>query len=279
MKKLKFILLLLFFTASVMAQKKADGVLNRYDFGDEKSVKLSRRLKEISGLTTTPDGRLFCHNDEKGFVFELDKNTGKVIKEFYLGSWVVEADFEAIAFAKGRFYLVTSSGYIYEFKEGQNKAPVGYNVYTSGATSRFNVEGACYDPVTNSLLLACKDYPGKNYSGYRAVYAFSLADYSINEIPRLLIPLSKIDGRYNLDDFHPSGIAYCKRSDTFFILSAKGEKAIMEMDRFGNVLNVEKLKDKDHRQPEGIVVMPDNDLIIADEADGEEATLTTYKLR
>jgi hypothetical protein len=54
------------------------------------------------------------------------------------------------------------------------------------------VEGLCYDPETTSLLLACKDYPGKGFEKNKAVYSFALHTITLDEKPRFLIPLKDI---------------------------------------------------------------------------------------
>ena len=61
--------------------------LSKYNFKPEESlvIKLPGELQEISGLTMTDDGRLFGHNDEKGFVYQIDYSNGNVIKKFSLG--------------------------------------------------------------------------------------------------------------------------------------------------------------------------------------------------
>ena len=93
------------------------------------SVTLSKKLDEISGLASTSDGRIFCHNDEEGIVFQIDPNTGDIIKHFSLGPGKVREDFEGIAISRNYFYLVTSSGDLYRFKEGQKGDKVRYKIF------------------------------------------------------------------------------------------------------------------------------------------------------
>ena len=103
--------------ASEREQKTSDnipdgiGSLGDYDISSQspEKVDLPSELIEVSGITFTDDNRLFAHGDEDGDVFEIDVSTGKIIKRFHLGSWlVIKGDFEDIAYAKGKFYLVES---------------------------------------------------------------------------------------------------------------------------------------------------------------------------
>ena len=150
--------------------------LSKYNFKPEESlvIKLPGELQEISGLTMTDDGRLFGHNDEKGFVYQIDYSNGNITKKFSLGEKYEREDFEGIAYANKKFYIVTSNGVLYEFDEGSDGESVSFQVYETDLNSKNDVEGLCFDPETNSLLLACKGYPGKGFKKQKAVYSFSL---------------------------------------------------------------------------------------------------------
>ncbi|MFC2084444.1 SdiA-regulated domain-containing protein [Bacteroidota bacterium] len=250
--------------------------LNKYEFNKEEQVKLSNKLSEISGLTMTPDGRLFCHDDEEGIIYQINISDGKIIKEFYLGGWPVDADFEGLAYANNNFYLITSDGILYECNEGEDKTSVNYEVYKTGASSSFDVEGLCYEKETNSLLLACKEYPGKNYKNTKTVYSFSLNDYKINKIPRYIISLKELDKKFKLKNFNPSGIEFHPSGNSIFLISAKDGISIIELSKSGDILAVNKLNKKAHRQPEGITFLSNGTLLISDEGTGKKSTLTKY---
>lgn len=257
---------------------KDNSHLQNYDVYKKDAVQfvLPQKLAEVSGLTFTDDGSLFCHNDEKGAVHQINYNTGEIVKTFYLGNWTVAADFEGIAYSNGKFYLITSSGKLYEFKEGNDGEKVEYEVYDTGASAKFDIEGLCYDPETNSLLFACKEYPGKNFKDKRAVYSYSLETHVTNINPRFLIDLDDLKDDYKIKEFYPSGIERHPTGDSFFVISAKGEKAIVEISKEGEIVDAENLEKDLHRQPEGITFDPNGVLIIADEASGKKPALTKY---
>lgn len=257
-----------------------------------RTAKLSKQLSEISGLTFNDNNELFAHNDEKSIIYQLDYNSGDIIKQFTVGKKIQKEDFEGIAFANGLFYLVTSNGDIYEFTEGKDNDEVKYEKYKTFLDADNNVEGLCYDPKNNSLLLACKGSPGKKYKGNRAVYEFSLKNKELKKKPRFLLPVKEIMENYESDfsskigefflikddTFAPSGIEYNSKTNSFFILSFKG-RMIVEISFDGKILNQYLLNPKKHRQPEGIAFTRDNRLIISDEAAGKKATLTIYQLQ
>jgi len=255
------------------------------------NFKLPNKLSEISGLAVTNDNRIFTHNDEKSIVYQLDYNSGKILKSFTVGKKTQKEDFEGIAFANGLFYLVTSKGDLYEFSEGDDNEEVKYEKYKTHLNADNDVEGLCYDPNNNSLLLACKGNPGKKIKGNRTVYEFSLDEKKLKKNPRFILPVKDIMENYNSDfnsklgefflikddTFAPSGIEYNPSTDNFFVLSFKG-RMIVEISKTGKILKQYFLDSKEHRQPEGITFTKDNKLVISDESAGKKATLTVYNL-
>ncbi len=255
-----------------LINKKSDIELRKI-----KSIKLSKKLSEISGLAYD-NGRLFCHQDEKGIIYELDIDSGEILKKFYFGKqWAVEADFEGIAIVNNRFFTVTNTGLLYEFKEAENSKLSGFIIHKTGLSSSYNVEGLCYDSLTNSLLLACKEYPGKKYKGNRAVYSYSLSKNKLNKEPRFLINLNELKKKYGCKSFYPSGIEKHPDRGSFFIISSRGDPCLLELSEKGDILGFTFLNKSNHEQPEGITFLPDGSIIISDEKVKRNAKLTIYK--
>ena len=154
------------------------------------------------------------------------------------------------------------------------------------------MEGLCYDPVSNCLLLACKGSAGKGNSKYKAIFAFFLETKKLDITPRFLLEkeviANSLDDSFsrklgdfflltNEDEFSPSGIEYHSARDSFFILAARG-KAVLEIDREGRLLGLQKLDQKKHLQPEGITFSKEFDLLISDEAGNKKAYLSSYPI-
>jgi uncharacterized protein YjiK len=253
------------------------GSLHKYSFNSKSATqyKLSSKLTEVSGLTSK-GSRIFAITDEVGKIYELDVNSGEIVKKFFLGRWTAEADFEGIAIFNNMFAAVASNGYLYFFKEGADGEAVNYEIVKTGLKSRYNVEGLCYHKKSNSLLLACKEYSGKGNDDYRAVYAFSLERMKLDKEPRFLISLKKLKKKFDVKNFYPSGIVYSEKSSSFLVLYSKGGPGIVEISEEGEILASEILKNKIHRQPEGITLIDDDVLVIADEGAGKRATITKY---
>jgi len=257
-----------------------NSALQLYNLEDENasSIKLPDEISEISGIAVTENDRLFCHGDEDADIFQIDMKSGQVIKKFYVGETSVNGDFEDIAIAGDRFFLVESKGIIVEFKEGNDGEHVPYIVYKTFLKSSNNVEGLCYDPEINSLLLACKDYPGKGFEKNKAVYYLFLNTMTLYEKPKFLIPLKDIRKNTIENEFSPSGIARHPKTGSFFVIAARGN-AIIEVSKEGEIIAQKDLPEKVHKQPEGIAITKDGTLFISNEGRFKTARLISYPMR
>jgi uncharacterized protein YjiK len=272
-------LLFLYFTCA-QQNTQTEGTLNHYDFsnGKSKTITLAKELNEISGLAISGDDRLFAHNDEIGIVYELNIETGNILNQFHLGKKKLKKDFEGIAVVNDSMFMVTSSGVIYKFSYSDEEENVKYKMFKTFLSAKYNVEGLCYDDATNSLLLACKEFAGKNLKGNRAVYSFDLAGSKLLKEPRFIINLDSLKYKFKINNFSPTGIEIHPNSGNVFVLSSH-EKAIVELSSNGELLDAVKLKSKNHHQPEGMSFLSDLSLLISDEGKGEKAKVTLITLK
>lgn len=254
-----------------------DSALQYYDFKDKnlEKVKLPDELSEISGLATDAVGRLFGHNDENGAVYQVDPKTGDIIKSFQIGSTPILDDFEGIAIVGDQFFLVNSSGMLYQFEEGEDGGTVEPVKRQTPLGWKNDVEGLCYDPTTNTLLLACKEDPGPGLKKVRAIYSFDLSTMKLVETPRFTFDIKDMEKRSKEDLFMPSAIEYNSETGTFFLLSGRG-MTVVEFDAEGELLGWVALDNNLHAQPEGIAFLPDGSMVISDEQDGKRGSFTVY---
>jgi len=259
---------------SQVSDEISNSELSKYDIASKTPliITLPNELKEISGITMTPDGRMFCQQDESGIVYQLDYENGKVIKRFYLGDPPIRKDFEDIAYANNKFYMLHSNGEIYEFSEGEDNESVKYNLYKTDLDKKNDVEGLCFDPKTNTLLMVTKGKSGTDDREDKAVYSFSLSDMKFNPEPRFILKRSEIKSYFN-----PSGIAFDPLTGTFFIIAANGNE-IVEISGEGKLLGKEKLHGKIHAQPEGITFSNDGTLYISNEGKDDRANIVVYPM-
>jgi uncharacterized protein YjiK len=257
----------------LVCQSHPAGLLS-YDLSKTtaRQATLPHELREISGLAVSGDGRVFAHHDESGEIFEIDPDSGVIRKKFTIG---MAGDFEGLAIAGNRFYLVTASGVLYEFPEGSNNETVQAVAYSTPLSDQYDVEGLCYDPVSASLLLACKGYSGLKNSGYKAVFSFSLRTKSMGREPRFLIAIKEMERRLGAGPFRPSGIEFHPETQTYFVLDAE-IRSVIEISSGGNIVAAVRLDRSLHKQPEGITFGRHGNLLISDEG-SKHGVITRYR--
>lgn len=254
------------------AMESATAWLDQYDFDDRLlRFDLPGRLNEISGLAMTADGRLFAHDDERGRVHEIDPVAGEVGKRFDLGADMVRADFEGMAILDERFFLISSRGALYEFREGVDREAVDYRVTDTGVGRDCEVEGLDYDPVDEALLIACKvSTPDRTMI---VVHRLPI-DPSHEPLPPMRIAKSGLEEFGFGDAFDPSAVAVSP-TGTILLLSGRHD-GLMEVSRSGEILAVVELSKGRHPQSEGLALGADGTLYISDERSGKEPRLTAY---
>jgi hypothetical protein len=252
-------------------------VLDRYDFSPGTGLRrdLPMVLQEVSGLAVTPDGRLFGHNDERGAVFQLDPETGGIVKAFLVGSTGVPGDFEGIAVARGGFAMVTSSGDILEFPEGEGGSHVPYRVHATGLGRFCEVEGLAYDPTHDEFLVPCKETRHWDLRGHVVVVSVPLDTMRPYWVPRVFLPLEDLRAHGLEPSFHPSSIEVLPEDGTLILLAAR-EAAILELTPQGRLVAGRRLSKRDHPQAEGVTFLPDGTLVVADEGGTGRGRITLY---
>ena len=121
----------------VAATQTPQTLTQRYDFEEASNrVSLRHRIDEASGLAATEDGRVFTHGDERAVIYQVDPGEGTLLKQFSMGAPVLDGDFEGIAVAGDRFFLINSQGLLLEFREGADDESVSFRGVDTGLGSR-----------------------------------------------------------------------------------------------------------------------------------------------
>lgn len=266
-------------SADKAAESKRRMSLERYVLKPKTAThwKLPTVLDEISGLAMTADYRLLAHNDERAIVFEIDYQHGSIAKAFHLSddNYPAAGDFEGIAATDDRIFLVTSTGRLYEFREGNSGESVLFNVYTTGTGRDCEIESLTYHERRRELLMMCKEARSLDMQGQLALYHWSIDKRQMNEDARIVIPVKRFSRHIKGRKFQPSGIERHPVSGNYFVVAAR-QGAIAEMTPTGRVVAVRKFPAKWHRQVEGIAFAADGTLIVADEGAGRRGRLTLY---
>ncbi len=266
-----------------------------FDAPNEK-FKLSKKLREISGLTCYKDKWLAAVQDEKGAIYLINMNTGETedVVEFS-----ADGDYEGIACVKEVFYTLRADGVLFQIKNWKGKQKkVRTKVIDTNLGERNDTEGLTFDPLKNQLLIACKASStiGKKEHGSRAVYAYDLKKKTFNVEPAF--SLSRKDFKKfvkeNLKEnpsyksylkeikkakkellLKPSAIAIHPVSNDIYILSAAGNSLIV-LNRSFNIKYLKRLDSDRFEQPEGLAFNSRGDLFISSEGLKKKARIYKF---
>lgn len=238
---------------------------------------LPPELREISGAALTSDDRLFVHGDEWAVVWEVDYRKGSLLKHFSLGKRRLKGDFESIAIAGDRFFLLTSKGTLLEFEEGNDSTNVDYSEVETGLRDVCEFEGMAYEPATASLLFACKAVLDASLKDSIVIFRWKL-DGELGRglsLPRVTVPEADAIGANGWKHLKPSDLTVDRLTGNYVLIASK-DKAIVVISPEGKVLSSRMLPGE-HDQPEGVAITRDGLLLLTDEGPRTQAVLTSYR--
>lgn len=243
----------------------------------EASYNLPSELTEVSGLAAAGPGSVFTHDDEFAIVYEFRLRDGHILRTFALGQPTIEGDFEGIATANGLVFLVTSDGLIYSAAPGRNGKRVPYHVYDSGVGPRCEVEGLSQAPAAGELLLLCKRLRNDPGDTRLEIYRWRIGADRAEQRPFLSLPLEAILAENERAEFRPSGIEWDPAKGQLVVVSARN-RVVLYLDPSGKLVERKRLSGERHPKTEGIAILPDGTLVLADEGNRtREGRLTAYK--
>jgi uncharacterized protein YjiK len=234
-------------------------------------------LREISGIAFTTDGRILAHNDERSRVFVIDPMKGVITKQFSVGERGMTADFEAIAVSGQDFFLLTSNGDIYQFREGDDDGVVPFTKHVTGLGSQCEFEGLEVESRTRAFILACKNISKKSERNQLLLFRWLKQDGGAASVTRISVPLREAIGSNDWKQLSPSDIAIDPATGNYLLITGP-ERALIEVTPQGDVVQSMPLPGN-HQQPEGVALTPDGLLIVADEAVERDADITIYSWR
>jgi hypothetical protein len=243
---------------------------------DARSFVLPSSLKEVSGLAAAGPNSVFAHSDEHAIVQEIDVRTGKVERAFAFGVPTIEGDFEGIAVAAGKVFLLTSDGLIYAAEPGADGDRVGYSVYDTGVGPRCEVEGLSAAPEPDHLLLLCKRMRIETGVPLLEIHRWKVGTQHAETEPWLSLPLADFLDQEEAAEFGPSALDWDPENERFLIVSARG-RMLIQLSADGRFLAKRRLDPQRHRQAEGIALLPGCRMVLADEGNEmRQARLAVY---
>jgi uncharacterized protein YjiK len=255
--------------------------------------KMPKALTEISAIDVYKKSKLVCVQDQDGEVFIYDIKKSEVKRPIPFGK---KGDYEGIANVNDTIYVLSSNGNLHQILYFDSPEQTTREFHTP-LNKENNTEGLCFDSANYRLMIACKNDPGNNLKGVRAVYAFDLRTMKLNEQPVFKIQLDVLKSflmktnqqkllSEELKDlfdpekgdvtFQPSEIAVHPLTGDFYIISTVG-KLMVVLDRNGEIKSIESLSSDIFKQPEGICFKRDGTMFISDEGRSGHGNILEFK--
>ncbi len=262
----------------------------------KKEIKLSNKLREISGLTYVPDEGLVTVQDEKGTLYWLDKK-GDIDR---IVDFSADGDYEGVAFQGKYLYVLRADGVLFEIDRWKkDKKKTRTRVINTNLGEPNNTEGLTYDPVSQQLWIACKGSAAIGQERYyeRAVYAYDLALDSFFTKPLFSISRQQLKSFINKNmrqhpefgyykkmlrrekptmPLQPSAIAVHPITQDVYLLCAVGN-SLLVLNKAFKIKALCRLSDKDFEQPEGLAFNDKGDLFLSSEGQKKKARIYQFE--
>ena len=230
---------------------------------------LPGELEEISALSLGPDGMLLAVQDEEGYIFRLDPDTGSVVRR---DRFAGDGDYEGIEWVGEWIYVLESSGHFYRTPAGNPSRDTTVRIRLD-LPGGCNAEGLAWDDARQRFLVSCKDADGVRGRKGRSVFSF-LENGGL-EGRDLFFQDSHFE-QANVDGvagFRTSAVAVHPVSGRIFLLSSDNPH-LCRVEVEG--LSCLPLPLTTMRQPEGLAFDGHGALWISSEARGHEPTLHRF---
>ena len=205
-------------------------------------------------------------------IYEINPNDGQIIKSFAVGAEMVTGDFEGLTITpSGDFWLTTSKGKLYRFREGNDHANVPFERFNTRVEDDCEVEGITYRSSAESLILACKRGYGRDMEDLAALRVWTIGGGAATVWGQTRRDYA---AAAHVRRFQPSDITIDPSTGTILLLSSSNA-ALVELSPEGEIVSGRAL-DERHQQAEGVAVLPDGSLAIADEGRNDQALLSRY---
>jgi uncharacterized protein YjiK len=242
---------------------------------------LPSQLVEVSGNAWIDKDHLILIEDlhPNLYVIKIDNKNATLEKTIPFADEKKEkTDIEDVAYVNNTVYALWSHGVLFKISDWQTKPRV--EKIKTFLSKENNTEGLCYDPVTQKLLVACKDASNvaDEKKTTKAVYQFDIIQNNLNDQPFLLIHAKDFEkvAEQKLS-FFPSAIAVHPITHDIYLLSTRDNKCMAVYSHDGMFKGVQFIEGELMPQPEGICFSPEGKLFISSEGKkGEPGNLFEF---
>lgn len=251
-----------------------------FNFDRPLVTKLPEDLVEISGLTPwMKEGELLSVQDEDGKLFVVNSRTGEITDEFKFGK---DRDYEGVARNGNNIYVLERDGDIHELKYEKGVKEFEAKKLETAFSYRNDTEGICYDTETGDLLIVPKEQelnPAEAEPYRHGIYSYDLKKEELLPQPSYYIDEYAVGeivyGKQKPFHLKPSGVAVDPLTKDVYVIASVGNIMVV-INRESEIKQIELLKEKTFKQPEGICFDKQGNLYISSEGRGGKAVIASF---
>ncbi len=262
----------LFLLLSGTLQCQGNVTAPAYDLSKPSVIELPKPLKEVSGIVMSQN-RLFAISDDKGQVFELNHDEGKITKQWSFGE---ADDYEDVAVVEDKFFVLNSNGDLVSFSLPATGSPsITEFKFPFGKGNEFEI--LYYDRQSAHLIMICKECKGDGIDQLSA-YTVNPATGNYKQAPfKISADAVYQKSTKSRERLKPSAAAIHPVTGEVYMISSIN-KLLIRMNLNGKVIAVHPLKRSVFEQPEGITFTANGDMLISNEAGQKDhATLLMFR--
>jgi len=246
-----------------------------YNFSTPYPDKLDLRIKEISGIVwDNQNDEFIAHNDEKGIIFYLDRDTKGIKRQFVFSE--TKGDYEDIAMAKKDIYVLRSDGKLFRIVTDSTGKQNTFDAGQLQSSGKNDFETLYYDAERKALVILCKNCSTDDKKVVSA-YAYYPDSIGFDNKALFTIDTKLVDSLSPrpTSRFQPSAARIHPVLKKLFILSSASNQLVVT-DLNGNVENVYMLAKNIFPQAEGLAFKSNGDMYISNEAVSSKAELLKF---
>jgi uncharacterized protein YjiK len=246
-----------------------------YNFSNFFPDKLDLRIKEISGIVwDNQNDEFIAHNDEKGILYYLDRDTKGIKREFVFSE--AKGDYEDIAMVKKDIYVLRSDGKLYRIVTDSTGKQNTFDAGQFESSGKNDFETLYYDAERKALVILCKNCSADDKKVVSA-YAYYPDSIGFDNKPLYTIDVKMVDSLSPrpTSRFQPSAARIHPVLKKLFILSSASNQLVIT-NLEGNIENVYMLAKKLFPQAEGLAFKTNGDMYISNEAVSSKAELLKF---
>jgi len=265
-KIVTFLLLLTSQCTPIVSESRNDPFPAGYSLETYEKINLQDDMEEVSGIFWFGNDQLWAIEDESSIIYQLDPQTGEILKK---KKFAKNKDIEDLTAIDSVAWVLQSNGTLYEVVSPLKKGKKSIEHHFPIKEKR-DFEAIIASRSEQSLYVFCKVCKWDKGPEQASIFRFDLITKEYDSIPFKTLKRADIQPlltskKSDSLDIQPSAAAIHPIENQLYIISSSG-KWLLIADLDFNPKEIYRLSPRIFKQPEGITFDPDGTMYISNEA-------------